>query len=227
MTITAYRFNNAQSEINNDLFSIMTRYQESKYQRPIPAQQQKIWHELFPIISQQKLILDSGCGTGVSTSHLADRYPQHLIIGIDKSCYRLGKHMIYKQHRCHENIASKDNIVFCQAELTDIWRLMATAKLNIEKHFILYPNPWPKPQQVKKRFYAHPVFPTMLTLSPQLVCRSNWDLYLKEMQWLLQACFNINSQITQVDDQSACTRFESKYLHSGVNCYELTTSVIP
>ena len=38
-----------------------------------------------------ELILDSGCGTGESTIHLARRFPNIPVIGIDKSAERLTK----------------------------------------------------------------------------------------------------------------------------------------
>ena len=37
------------------------------------------------------LVLDSFCGTGHSTSALAEQHPGHLIVGIDKSALRLAK----------------------------------------------------------------------------------------------------------------------------------------
>lgn len=33
---------------------------------------------------KQKIILDGGCGTGMSTDLLARRYPDHFVVGVDK-----------------------------------------------------------------------------------------------------------------------------------------------
>ncbi len=59
-----------------------------------------------------KLILDSGCGTGVSTIKLAEQFPGDLVVGIDQSENRLSKSK------------EKNNVLFFRANLIDIWLLM-------------------------------------------------------------------------------------------------------
>ena len=39
----------------------------------------------------QPFVLDSGCGTGESTQRLADMFPNHVVIGVDRSHVRLAK----------------------------------------------------------------------------------------------------------------------------------------
>ena len=81
------------------------------------------------------------------------------------------------------------NVWLVRAELADFWRLLIanddgvimTTK-NIERHYLLYPNPYPKPARLKQRWYAHPAFPllfqlgggTTTTTTTTTIVRSNW-----------------------------------------------------
>jgi hypothetical protein len=50
-------------------------------------------------------------------------------------------------------------MVFVRADLVDYWRLLAEAGIGLARHYILYPNPWPKIGHLARRWHAHPVFP--------------------------------------------------------------------
>ena len=79
-----------------------------------------------------------------------------------------------------------DNVWLVRAELVDFWRCWSQAAhhpaLALDEHYLLYPNPYPKLEQVQRRWYAHPVFPLLLQLAgtKRLVVRSNWKIYLQE-----------------------------------------------
>src|SRR5699024_12751153 len=59
---------------------------------------------------------------------------------------------------------------------------MAAAGWRLEKHYVLYPNPWPKAAHLGRRWHGHPAWRELLLLRGEMVCRSNWRLYLDEMQ---------------------------------------------
>ena len=127
------------------------------------------------------LILDSGCGTGLSTRNLARAYPDAAVIGVDRSAARLGKSRTFEL---------PDNALLVQSELACFWRLMLQAEAsgddhlltasNVRKHYVLYPNPYPKPTRLNLRWHGHPALPALLAIGDEIELRSNWRTYLEE-----------------------------------------------
>lgn len=148
------------------------------------------------------IILDSGCGTGRSTRHLASLFPSkdYWVLGIDRSLVRLERNRgfrIQQQQqqqydaelvwRGEEETTSEScaNILWIRAELVDFWRLLLQHQdqhsWKVERHYLLYPNPYPKTKRLKSRWYGHPSFPLILQLGgEEIVLRSNWETYLQE-----------------------------------------------
>lgn len=133
-----------------------------------------------------EFILDSGCGTGESTLHLAQKFPNVPVIGVDKSAMRLTKAGNEHQLKNLGNIEPETpaNAFWIRAELLDFWRLTLDAvhagSLKILHHAVYYPNPWPKESEATRRFHLHPIFPTMLALSSTTELRTNWEIYARE-----------------------------------------------
>ncbi len=163
------------------------------------------------------IVLDSGCGTGRSTKLLAnDTFPEHLVIGVDRSLARLTKTKDNRQgyddnSTDEDDDQTSERATYCQrvsenaylvrAELVDFWRCCmhqgwtsatdgenkSSDGLKITHHYILYPNPYPTNARLSSRWYAHPSFPLILTLGiPTLVLRSNWEGYLSEFAQSVQ-----------------------------------------
>lgn len=79
-----------------------------------------------------------------------------------------------------ENIPK--NMLLLRADLVDFWILASRDNAWIvDAHFFLYPNPYPKRSQLRRRWHGHPVFPVMLRLGGKITVRSNWRVYLEEM----------------------------------------------
>jgi len=162
------------------------------------------------------LVLDSGCGTGESTRHLAARFPESLVIGVDKSAARLYKTGAASfPHR-------ENNAVWLRAELASFWRLALAAGWKLERHYLFYPNPWPKPGQLQRRWHAHPVFPDLLRLGGRLEMRCNWKLYAEEFAFAVNRLSGTRIEpvrLRKPDPVSACER---KYRDSGHALYSVT-----
>ncbi len=167
------------------------------------------------------VILDSGCGAGESTVHLAKRFPSIPVIGIDKSAMRLTKagnvHQLEAANSGRiENLTVPQNAFWVRAELLDFWRLaldeVQTGRWNIIHHAVFYPNPWPKESEAGRRFHLHPIFPTLMALCPVTELRTNWEIYAKEFAAAARivcadasiACENFNPAVPE-------TAFERKY----------------
>lgn len=154
------------------------------------------------------VILDSGCGKGLSTISLAAKYPNIPIIGIDKSLHRLSHNRLYRDaieedivnYDDHESnkaivgdaqvtqkVDDQSNVLFVRAELSDFWLLVSQSDWIIHSHYLLYPNPYPKSKHLARRWHCHPSFPFILALSGTLIVRSNWETYCQEMFLALNA----------------------------------------
>ena len=131
--------------------------------------------------AMRAVILDSGCGTGESTIHIARRFPNIPVIGIDKSEVRLDKAGNPSQ-TAGEDVPT--NAFWIRAELLDFWRLaldrVKAGKWTIPYHAVFYPNPWPKQSEATRRFHMHPIFPTLLALGQTTELRTNWEIYARE-----------------------------------------------
>ena len=129
------------------------------------------------------VILDSGCGTGESTLHLARKFPGVPVIGIDKSAMRLNK-----AGNIHQlEAAGTDqpaNAFWVRAELLDFWKLaleeVQAGRWQVLHHAVYYPNPWPKESEATRRFHLHPIFPTLMALGDITELRTNWEIYARE-----------------------------------------------
>ena len=153
------------------------------------------------------MVLDSGCGTGVSTVKLAEQFPNDLIVGIDQSDYRLSKSK------------NKKNVLFFRANLIDIWSLMEKNNCKVDQHYLLYPNPWPKKKHLQRRWHGHPIFPALLKLGGKLELRSNWKTYVDEFAKAVEIITGDSRPVEPVKLSEAITPFEKKYQDSGQDLY--------
>lgn len=158
------------------------------------------------------LILDAGCGVGLSSRELARRHPDHAVIGVDRSADRLG--------RDHGELPG--NALLVRADLVDFWRLALAAGWRPRHHYLLYPNPYPKASQLKLRWHGHPVFPTLLALGGRLELRSNWRVYVEEFALATaEAGFSAPTVSAFTPDEGHLTPFERKYAESGQRLWRL------
>ncbi|HIO91620.1 MAG TPA: SAM-dependent methyltransferase [Leucothrix mucor] len=209
-----------QEGIHPKLEDIVTKHLNSQFRRPIAEHTQLAFDNIKEQVeaslksNHASLIFDSCCGTALSTRKIAQMNPQSLVIGIDRSIKRLSKEY-------SESIPS--NVILVQAECSDFWRLALQSGWRLDKHFLLYPNPYPKSSHLKRRWHAHPVYPSLLALGGCLELRTNWLLYAEEF---IAALAIKNTKDTTVlsrleifvpDDY--LTLFEKKYHRSGQELY--------
>lgn len=93
------------------------------------------------------LCLDAGCGSGRSTVRLAQMLPHCDVIGVDKSASKLERTLSYRRYG--GVVEDVENALLIRADLIDFWRLCLEERVFPEYHFILYPNPYPKPKHFK------------------------------------------------------------------------------
>lgn len=157
------------------------------------------------------LILDACCGVGGSSRALAKAFPGHLVIGVDKSANRLERGAGHNDD---------DNLFMVRADLNDLYPLLVTSGLSFDRHYILYPNPWPKPGHLGRRWHGAPVFADIIQIGRRLELRSNWRLYLEEFQIALEVAGKA-SKLAQIQPHVPMTPFEAKYQASGQKLWQL------
>lgn len=158
------------------------------------------------------LILDSFCGTGHSTLTLARDHPRALVIGVDKSAARLSR-------RPQEGEPA--NCLLLQANCEAIWGHLKERGRRLQAHYLLYPNPWPKPGHLSRRVHGHPAFPLLLELGGTLELRSNWQLYAEEFGVALHLA-GVCAAVSQLPvPEEPLTLFERKYRDSEHTLWRL------
>jgi len=204
-----------QKHLHPRLTAVVRKHLATTFRKPAAPHNRAAFNSLMARLNAapRPLVLDSFCGTGHSTATLARRHPGHLVVGIDKSSERLGKHPA----------SSADNYMLLQADCEDIWQLLLHEGLTVDYHYLLYPNPWPKARHLQRRIHGHASFPWLLQLGGNIELRSNWLVYVEEFGWSthLAGC---HGRVARVPEGSELTLFEQKYRHSGHELWVFTTN---
>lgn len=183
------------------------RGRTARFAAPLTCRQRESFQRVARLASAHAgpVWLDAGCGTGGSTVTLARRHPEVLVIGVDKSGHRL--------ERCPELPV---NAHLVRGELVSLWRQAAAAELRFDRQWLLYPNPWPKPGQLRRRWHGHPVFGCILAAGP-IELRTNWRIYAEELAMAASIMGGQASEVERlpIDRQRPLSPFEAKYGRSG------------
>ena len=210
-----------QNTIHEQLDIVVEKHLTTNWQAPLHEHSKSAFEQLSSCLNNihnHKYILDSACGTGDSSYRLAEIHKQHIVIGIDKSAKRLSK------YNAGQFCTMDGKVILLRADVLDLWRLIYDAKWPIEKHYLFYPNPWPKKKHLQRRWHGHPVFPTLIQLCKNIELRSNWSLYVEEFERALAIAGINNTVIDRVEKNEGLSPFEEKYFNSGHDLYRLTCS---
>jgi len=206
----------AQQHPHPDLVDTVLRHAETPWRQPFRRHTVEVFKSINKAVAQKldshdSIILDSGCGTGTSTLHLALGCPNAFVIGIDKSKSRLARPPELPANAC-----------LLRAELADMWRLALQENWPIQSHYILYPNPWPKPAHLKRRWHGHPVFPDLVRLGGRLELRTNFAIYAEEFCAALNV-LGVQGELKLMENGGAepISAFERKYRDSGHQLFQV------
>lgn len=221
MHATSRRIVTNQPGPHRDLAARVTRALTHPWRKPVAAHtreafaQAEAWRAAR---AESPLILDAGCGVGLSTRRLAQAFPDHAVLGVDRSESRLTR----------EHGPLPDNALLVRADLVDFWRLAVAAGWQPVRHYLLYPNPYPKAAHLKLRWHGHPVFPYLLALGGRLELRSNWRLYVEEFALALAQATGVVGEVEALDPAGEyLTPFEHKYHASGQALWRLVVTLPP
>ncbi len=207
----------SQDGVHPRLAEIVNRHLASTWRRPLRACSRPAFERLAAELrADRPLVLDSGCGTGWSTARLAVAHPDCEVVGVDRSLVRLRRHP-----------ALPPNAHLLRADLADFWRLARAAGWRVGHHYLLHPNPWPKPAQLQRRWHAHPVWPDLLALGGVLELRTNFEIYAAEFALALElAGFAADVELLSLPVHEAVSLFERKYVESGHDIFRVRARLV-
>lgn len=211
----------SQTDLHEQLAMLVERHRTTQFKKPVNEVNLQAYRQAIAIWDAAKrpaLIIDSGCGVGMSTLNLAQKFPKSFVIGIDQSADRLSRQIKWPTKR-------PENFLLVRADVVDFWRLLLDAGIHPSQHYLLYPNPWPKKTHVGRRWHGHAVFPALVALGGIIECRSNWKIYIDEFAAALQLltgksiaseAYLIKLAGTEsIELPTPITPFEEKYHASG------------
>lgn len=217
MKSSSRRVQSNQSRPHPDLERVVKKHLNSKFRRPIAAHSKQAFQAISShVLAQPRpLVLDAGCGTGDSTARLAEAHSDAWVIGIDRSASRLGK-------RAGQ---MPPNAISVRSNLEDFWRLAADQGWRFREQYLLYPNPYPKQQQLNKRWHGHAVLPSIVACGGRIELRTNWAIYAWEFGRAMEAVGATDVQVRAFKPEQPISRFEQKYQQSGHKLFRLQANL--
>ncbi|MCX7929339.1 MAG: SAM-dependent methyltransferase [Chlorobi bacterium] len=153
--------------------------------------------------SGHSLILDAGCGTGASTVSLAQCYCDAFVVGVDRSAVRLRK-----------SPPLPPNTLLVRARLEEFWLMVHQSDIVFDRTLLLYPNPYPKRCHIGRRWYGHPILPTILATARLIELRTNLEWYAADWAFALEQC-GWQWQCRLLPNSDVLSPFERKYVEHG------------
>lgn len=200
----------AQDGPHRDLEAVVRRHLAHPFRKPVADYNRQALADALAawrgFSAAAPLILDAGCGVGWSTLNIAAQFPGSFVLGVDQSLDRLER---------GKPLPLPANAALVRADLVDFWRLLAGEGIRLQRHYNLYPNPWPKIGHLARRWHGHAVFPVWRELGGVLECRSNWRVYIEEMALALEWLNGPPVAVEAWAPATPMTPFEKKYLASG------------
>jgi len=208
----------SQEVVHVNLVKTVRCHMSETCQRPIAAHNQLAFDTAYQWWQSRgagKVILDSACGAGESTRYLANTYPDHCVIGLDQSQKRLS-------HNDNKNLP--DNCILLRCECMDFWKLADNAQWFFDLHTLYYPNPYPKPKHLQRRWHGEAAFKHLIAISQNIELRSNWKIYVEEFYIALTlACQSYGTiRFNEYFPEYAITAFERKYLQSQHSLWQVS-----
>jgi tRNA G46 methylase TrmB len=245
---TSRTISTSQTGPHESLERLVRKHSGTTFAKPIIEHTRFAFEQADAFVRRtgRSIILDSCCGTGESSQWLAQSFPECCVVGIDKSAHRLAKGMaktdvphldrLLQTETDASHLAEnatpahthKNAALLLRADVIDFWRLAAEAvregRWMLKRHYLLYPNPYPKPHHIMRRWHGHPVFPTMMRLAEYTELRTNWRIYAEEFAQasrILGYEASLEEWNGELSMKPPITAFERKYTASGHTLYRV------
>jgi len=217
--IPSRRITSSQTGTHRHLQAVVDKHLATAWQKPISDYSREVFARVEHWLAHddRPWILDSGCGTGESSARLAELFPDSKVLGFDRSQARLA--------RLSRKTTVPENCLTIRANADDLWRQLVTANVKPTRHYLFYPNPYPKPAQLNQRWHGSPVFPYLVALGGNLELRSNWSIYVEEFAAALTQSTGITASVEPHVADAPVSPFEKKYQDSGHKLWRITINL--
>ncbi len=204
-----------QAGIHQHLQAVVEKHLATPWQKPMADFSREVFARVkeWLALDDRPLILDSCCGTGESSVRLAKKYPRNRVLGFDRSETRLNK--------LDRKLVVPENCFTIRANADDLWRQLVAANIHPVRHFVLFPNPYPKAAQLNQRWHGSPVFPYLIALGGSIEVRSNWKTYLDELAAAITIATSVEPRVEEYQPELVLSAFEKKYRDSGHTLWRL------
>lgn len=169
----------------------------------------------FQPIENTPIFLEIGAGKGKHALLLSEQFPQKTIYAVE----RTREKFTAMQKLYDEQLPQNLHLVHADVIA---WAVHAVYPQQIEQCFLLYPNP--EPHNPAQRWLNMPFFEFLLSRlrdGASITLASNIAEYIAEAEQQLQQRWKLPYLKQQVEQHSARTHFEIKYLQRGESCQQL------
>lgn len=165
----------------------------------------------------EKLVIEIGAGVGLHPIQYAQENNNDFVVAIERTLNKFQK--MQRRHKNH-HLA---NLLPIHADATR-WICQNIRENEVDKYFILYPNPYPKSCQANKRFHNMPFMQYLIkTLKKkgEIVLATNDLGYYQDAKKSLQEKFSLNLLEDGLWTFLPRTHFEKKYRARGEKCFNI------
>jgi tRNA (guanine-N7-)-methyltransferase len=166
------------------------------------------------------LDVEIGCGVGMHPIRRVVEYPERTLVAIEHTKEKFDK--FARRVQSHD---SPRNLIPIHANAISIISQQLRDQ-SVDQFFLLYPNPYPKISDRKKRWPFLPFMQELLTkLKPGgcLIVATNELWYAEEMWLVMELAYAMTTRSVEKLDQNSRprTHFEAKYLQRGEVCLNM------
>lgn len=195
-----------------------------------PAQYLNQWHSFFSC--RQPIHLELGCGKGLFIAGLAPKNPKINYMGIDLKDAVLApaKRNIEEAFRAEKK--EPDNVVLMAQDIEQILKVMGPED-TVERIYINFCNPWPKPKHNKRRL-THPRqlenYQKFLAKDGEICFKTDDDaLFTDTLGYLEESGFEVTYKTYDLHvgnfPDNVLTEHEKMFMEQGIKIKALTAKM--
>jgi tRNA G46 methylase TrmB len=167
------------------------------------------------------LDVEIGCGNGEHALTYARRHPERTVVAIEKTRARFAQ---FERQLRYEGVPL--NLIPLHTNAV-WWITHRLGVSSVDRYFLLFPNPHPKPRQQNRRWHAMPFMARLIeTLKPEgtITLATNLSAYAREARQFFEGIWGLVCVHAETRDPATATprsSFERKYLARGNYTFEL------
>lgn len=170
------------------------------------------------------LDIEVGCGVGLHPIRYATENPDRYLVAIEHTRIKFEKFAGRLAHH-----APFQNLLAVHADAVE-WITHFVPDASVSRYLFLYPNPWPRPGDERRRWYAMPFMEKVIeTMKPgaTLELATNEPFYAEGArrfmteEWGLKLVSDTELRSEELKEYRPRTHFERKYLARGQVCFNL------